>query len=103
MTRAPGATTAEPTVTISGVATDDTAVRDVIVYLGDEKIAYAGGGDALHPVTSVPFSATARLTAGSNLLVVLVRDADGLTSTRAIDVLSDAPVAAVVPTLTPAN
>lgn len=103
VTRSPGSMTAEPTVTISGVATDDTAVRDVIVYLGDEKIAYAGGGDATHPVTSVPFSATARLSPGSNLLVVLVRDGDGLTATRAIDVLSDAPVAAVTPTQTPAN
>lgn len=97
VTRAPPGSTGDTTVTISGVATDDTAVRDVIVYQGDEKIAYAGGGDPSHAVQSVPFTATAKLNPGNNLIVVLVRDADGLTATRAIDVRSTAVVASTAP------
>ncbi len=93
VTRSPGSTTTDRTVTISGVATDDIGVRDVIIYEGDRKIAYAGGGDATHPLKSVPFSATAELNPGNNLIVVLVRDATGLTATHAVDVLLQAPVA----------
>lgn len=95
VTRGPGATSLDKTVTISGVATDDVGVRDVIIYQGEKKIAYAGGGDATHPLKSVPFSATAELATGNNLLVVLVRDATGLTATQAVDVRLQAPVAEV--------
>jgi carboxyl-terminal processing protease len=83
--RSPGLTSEENTVTLTGVATDDAGIRDVIVYHGTQKIAYAGGGSGA--VTSVPFSATATLEPGNNLLVILVRDTNGLTTTRAVDVL----------------
>jgi hypothetical protein len=83
ITRAPEGVVREARVTLSGVATDDAGVRDVILYLGDKKIAYASGEDGLK---SVPFSTTIDLAPGNNLLVVLVRDTHGLTSTRAVDV-----------------
>lgn len=93
LTRAPGATVETAEITISGVATDDAGIRDVIVYHGAEKIAYAGGGGDGSAIKSVPFSATATLEPGNNLVVVLVRDINGLTSTRAVDVLRIEPVA----------
>ncbi len=85
ITRAPDSTSAEGEVTISGVATDDKGIRDVIVYRGDQKLAYAGGGDGT-PLKSVPFSATTALEEGRNVLVVYVRDTDGLVTTRSVNV-----------------
>ena len=85
LSRSPGLTSDGAEVTLSGLATDDVGVRDVIVYHGTQKIAYAGGG-AGTPLASVPFTATATLEPGNNLIVVLVRDTNGLTSTRALDV-----------------
>lgn len=85
ITRAPGDTSASGEVTVSGVATDDKGIRDVIVYRGDTKLAYAGGG-ADTPLRSVPFSATTDLKDGRNVLVVYVRDTDGLVTTRAVNV-----------------
>ncbi|MDP2313469.1 MAG: S41 family peptidase [Pseudomonadota bacterium] len=85
LSRAPGLTADSGEVTITGLATDDVGVHDVIVYHGAQKIAYAGGGDGT-PLASVPFTATATLEPGNNLIVVLVRDSNGLTSTQALDV-----------------
>lgn len=102
ISRSPGLTTTDPQITISGVATDDVGIRDVIVYHGNKKIAYAGGGDGT-PLTSVPFTASSDLDEGNNLLVVLVRDTTGLTTTRAVDVYRP-PVetaASVAPTAAP--
>ncbi len=93
LSRTPGTQTGEPEVVVSGVATDDTGVRDVIVYHGSQKIAYAGGGSGA-PLTSVPFTATARLEDGNNLIVVLVRDTSGLTTTHAVDVFRPGPASA---------
>ena len=83
LTRVPELRVTEGRVTISGVATDEAGIRDVIIYQGDNKVAYADGGKGLK---SVPFSATAELKEGNNLIVVLVRDVNGLTTTRAVDV-----------------
>jgi hypothetical protein len=87
VTRAPGTVAGEPTVTISGVATDDTGIRDVIVYQGGRKLVYVGGGGSATPLSSVPFTATAELAEGNNVLVVTTRDVDGFTATRSFDVL----------------
>ena len=95
LSRTPGTRSEDIEVTVSGVATDDTGVRDVIVYHGSQKIAYAGGG-ASAPLTSVPFTATARLEEGNNLIVVLVRDENGLTATHAVDVFKPGPASAAV-------
>ncbi|MFN7142329.1 MAG: MXAN_5808 family serine peptidase, partial [Myxococcota bacterium] len=93
LSRAPGLSADAPEITISGVATDDAGIRDVIVYHGTQKIAYAGAS-AGTPLTSVPFSATATLEPGNNLVVVLVRDTSGLTTTRAVDVFRPGPATA---------
>lgn len=85
ITRAPGLTAPDGLVTVSGVATDDVGVRDVIVYHGAQKVAYAGGGKG-GSLASVPFTATTSLDEGNNLIVVLVRDVNGFTTTRAVDV-----------------
>ena len=100
LTRAPDLTTGEMQVTVSGLATDDTGIRDVIVYHGARKIAYAGGGDGV-PLKSVPFSASADLEEGNNLFVVLVRDITGLTSSRAVTVFRPPVKTASVPVVTP--
>lgn len=86
LSRQPGLTSSDGQITVSGVATDDVGVRDVIVYHSGKKIAYAGGGAGDTPLRSVPFTATTALEEGNNLLVVLVRDVNGLTTTRSIDV-----------------
>lgn len=85
VSRAPGLTTTDGQITVSGVATDDVGIRDVVVYHGTNKVAYAGGGDGT-PLKSVPFSATTDLEEGNNLVIILVRDVDGLTTTHAVDV-----------------
>lgn len=85
ITRVPASMSASGEVTISGVATDGKGIRDVIVYRGDQKLAYAGGGDGT-PLTSVPFSATTPLEEGRNVLVVYVRNSDGLVTTRSVSV-----------------
>lgn len=83
LTRVPELRMTEDKATLSGVATDDMGIRDVILYQGDKKIAYFDGGSGLK---SVPFSVTADLAEGNNLLVVLVRDTNGLTTTRSVDI-----------------
>lgn len=85
LSNVPPGTSPERQVTLSGVATDDVGVRDVVVYHGTRKVAYFGGGDGT-PLTSVPFTASAELEEGNNLFVVLVRDESGLTSTRSVEV-----------------
>ena len=94
ITRAPGTLSSDPTVTLSGVATDDRGVRDVIVYQGQRKLTYAGGGDVSAPVPSVPFTASAELGEGNTLFVIAVRDVEGFTTTASIDVARRPPVAA---------
>lgn len=100
VTRAPPAVASETSLIISGVASDDVGVRDVIIYQGGRKLAYAGGGTDNAPLPTVPFSATAELVEGTNLIVVAVRDVDGFTSTQSFDVLRR-PAVATAPTTGP--
>ena len=71
---------------ISGLVRDDSSVRDVLVFHGEEKVFYQGGGEG---VRSVPFSVEADLEEGENTFVVLTRDDQGLTDIRSINVLFD--------------
>jgi len=71
---------------VSGLVRDDSAVRDVLVFHGEEKVFYQGGGDG---VRSVPFSVEAQLEEGENTFVVLARDDEGLTDIHSINVLFD--------------
>ncbi len=95
VTRQPSATSASGDITVSGVVTDDKGLRDVIVYRGDQKLSYSGGGDGT-PLRSVPFSATTALEEGRNLIVIYVRDTDGLTTTRAVSVFRPVTAAAAL-------
>lgn len=97
LTRKPGTTSDDPTVTVSGVASDDRGVRDVIVYQGQQKLSYAGGSGKEHPVPTIPFTASADLTEGNNILVIAVRDVDGFTTTQSLDVLRRKAVASAAP------
>jgi carboxyl-terminal processing protease len=90
-TRTPELVVSGSTVTLSGAVTDDKGLRDVIVYAGDQKIAYESGGSG--SLSSVPFSATAEIEEGNTLLVVVARDKDGLSTTRAFDVYRPASTA----------
>jgi carboxyl-terminal processing protease len=84
LSRIPDPVVTGPSVTLSGVVTDDRGLRDVIVYAGERKIAYEGTTGT--PLTSIPFTATTDVDDGNTLLVVVARDADGLTRTVAVDV-----------------
>ncbi len=96
ITRSPPTATSDRSVTVSGVAYDDRGVRDVIIYHGRQKLTFAGGGSDAEPSPTLPFTATAELEDGNNILVVAVRDHDGLVTTRSIDVLR-APAVAQAP------
>ncbi len=101
LTRQPDVTSADPTVTLSGVVSDDDGVRDVILYQGQQKLAYAGGAGKEHPVPTLPFTASAELAEGNNILVIAARDVDGFTTTRGLDVLRRKAVASAVPAVSP--
>lgn len=83
LSRAPGVHSDDARVVLSGMVTDDTAVRDVMVFHGDDKVFYQGGRDG-SPGT--PFTVDRNLSPGANLFVVLARDVDGFTSTRSLTV-----------------
>lgn len=62
----------------SGMVRDDEAVRDLLVYLDDDKVYYRGGDRA---AAALPFSVEPAVEAGVHQLTVLARDHRGLTST----------------------
>lgn len=71
-----------PDVVLSGIVTDDQAVRDLVIFHDKDKIFYRGGqGDQ-----RVPFTASPELHPGVNLIVVLARDAQGLQSSWSVPV-----------------
>jgi len=84
LTRTPDLVTDD--AVISGMVRDDTGVRDVVIFHGDEKVFYRGGVDE----TLVPFTVQPQLAKGGNLVVVLARDAQGLTATRSLSVWNPA-------------
>ena len=77
-------------VVISGVATDDVAVRDLIVYHRSDddegKVFYEGGDTG---VTALPYTVDAQLEDGWNVFVILVRDEQGLTAIKSVNVWYD--------------
>lgn len=72
-------------VVLSGMVSDDHNVADVVVYHGDDKVFYRGGGT---DVARLPFSVEPELATGTNLLVILARDDQGLTASRSFSVWS---------------
>jgi carboxyl-terminal processing protease len=58
-------------VTIAVSASDDGAVKDLIVYRGEKKLAYARNRDNAAPF---PLTLTVPLESGSNRIVIIARD-----------------------------
>ncbi|MDP6932531.1 MAG: hypothetical protein QGG40_06415, partial [Myxococcota bacterium] len=93
VTRSPEIQIDTPHSVVSGLVSDDRAVRDVIVFHGSmsqatgtplleqDKIFYQGGDASTR---SLPFTAERSLEPGTNLFIILARDLDGLTATRTI-------------------
>jgi carboxyl-terminal processing protease len=67
---------------LSGMVRDDRGVQDVVIFHGEQKIFYRGGG----PDPVVPFTVEPSLSAGSNLIAVIARDDHGLVATRSLSV-----------------
>jgi len=74
--------------TVSGVVVDDSGVKHVMVFHGDDKVFFEGGPDRT-ALRSVPFTADVDLDPGMNVLTVLARDRGGLVSSRAVVVWLD--------------
>ena len=90
VTRVPPLESAEGHVVLSGVVEDDSAVRDVLVFLGEDKVFFQGGrGEE----PALPFSVEPSLEPGTNLLTILVRDEQGLKATWSQAIWHEAPVA----------
>lgn len=98
VTRAPPDETGERAVVISGVVHDDQGLRDLMIFHAEDKVFYRGGG---HGEKTMPFSIERSLEPGPNLLVVLARDEQGLTSTHAITVWYREPAAQALSTSDP--
>jgi hypothetical protein len=78
---------------LSGLVTDDQGLRDVMVYLDDQKVFYRGGDRG----GGIPFTVETTLKEGSNRLVVLARDQTGLLSSQSVSIYvppPDSPIAA---------
>ncbi|MCB9777991.1 MAG: PDZ domain-containing protein [Alphaproteobacteria bacterium] len=69
------------TLVVSGLVTDDRGLRDVMVFHGEDKVFYKGGDGT---ATALPLTVERALEPGENLIVVLARDDQGLTATRAV-------------------
>jgi hypothetical protein len=97
VTRAPGLTVEGGHATVSGVVTDDRGLRHLMVFVGDDKVLYEGGGgpprsDGAGPgsvLRSLPFTADVVLAPGANQVTVLATDADGYTAARSITTWSE--------------
>jgi hypothetical protein len=77
-------------VVLSGQATDESAVQEVIIYHltqdDTDKVFYQGGQAG---ITAMPWTVDASLKPGSNLFVILTRDDQGLTDTASVNVWFD--------------
>lgn len=88
ITRRPELRVQDPNVVLSGIIRDESGVRDVMVYLGEDKIFYQGAkGD----LPALPFSVEASLKDGLNHLVVLAHDNEGFRLAREVNVYLDRP------------
>ena len=86
VTREPDAVVGRSQTVLSGVVKDDQGLEDVIIFHGEDKVFYQGGGESIR---SVPFTIDLQLEEGENLLVVLARDSEGLTDIQSLNVFFD--------------
>jgi hypothetical protein len=58
-------------ITLAFSASDDSAVKDVIVYRGEKKISYSRNREGAAPF---PVTLTVPLESGSNRILIIARD-----------------------------
>ncbi len=83
ITRSPDLVVDGERATISGVVTDDAGIAHVLVFAGENKVFFQGGGDT-SAVSTVPFTADVQLKPGKNYITVLATDIDGFTHTASV-------------------
>jgi len=86
LSRKPALLVKDGTAVLSGVVNDDAGVRDVIVFHGDDKVYYQGGGAGIR---ALPFTVELALEPGANHITVLARDEKGLTDAHSVAVYFD--------------
>ena len=86
VTRQPELISDDGFVVISGIARAAGKARDIMVYHGEDKIFYEGGGE--HGTVN-PFTVERRLEPGPHAFYILVRDHAGLTTAKSIHVWAD--------------
>ncbi|MEC8192720.1 MAG: MXAN_5808 family serine peptidase [Myxococcota bacterium] len=85
ITKTPDAITTEGLAVISGNAKSVGGTKDVIVYHGEDKIYYDGGGD----VEVRPFTVERQLAPGPHSFYILVRGENGLTASKSVHVWAE--------------
>ena len=86
VTRQPDLISDDGFVVISGIARAAGKARDIMVYHGEDKIFYEGGGE--HGTVN-PFTVERRLEPGPHAFYILVRDHAGLTTAKSIHVWAE--------------
>ncbi len=71
------------TVELTGMAQDDQQLKDVYIFLNQEKIFYQTNLEK-GPLTSLPFSTRVELQEGHNRILIFARDQNHLTSSQEI-------------------
>lgn len=82
LSQAPPLSTAERTLTVSGLARDDRGLAHVQVFVDDDKAFVDASPHVGAPLRAVPFTATVQLEPGVHRVVVVATDRDGLSQTR---------------------
>ena len=80
----------EPTVTVSGKATDDRGIVDTFVFVGGRKVYYASNKKAADPQRQA-FAAQLPLKPGANVVTVVSRHSQETTTRRAFVIRRDGP------------
>jgi len=70
-------------ITLAVSATDDSAVKDVIVYRGEKKISYSRNREGSGPF---PVTLTVPLESGSNRIVIIARDDQDIPAQKVLHV-----------------
>jgi hypothetical protein len=88
VTRKPELLTDTGFAVVSGVAVSEHRIREVMVYHGEDKIFYQGGGEK---GVAQPFTVERQLKPGPHHFYILVRDHTGLASTASVHVWQQEP------------
>lgn len=75
-------------LTISGHASDDTEIKDMYIYLGEEKVFYRSNRDASDS-SNITFEATVDLGPGINYILVMVRESPLIVSRKVLVIRRD--------------